>query len=505
MVWFYLSSGLFLGWSLGANDAANVFGTAVATRMLRFTLVATVAAVFVILGAVIGGAGPAHTYSKLGAVNALGGSFTVALAAAVTVAWMTRIGLPVSTTQAIVGAIVGWDLFVGLPVDRPTLLKILTTWVASPVLTAAFAYLGVRLARTLIYRVRIHLLDLDLYTRVALLLIAAFGAYSLGANNIANVMGVFVGSNPFPDLRMGALLHLSRTQVLFLIGGLAIAVGILTYSHRVIRTVGNEIMKLSPIDAWIVVAAESLVLFMFASRSLQHLLMQLHLPTIPLVPVSSSQAVVGGVIGIGLAKGGGRALNLSVIRRIVWGWVVTPITAGVLSFFGLFFMQNVFQQQVYRPLVYTLDTATLQELHRLGVVPPAIDSLEGRTVVGARAWQQQLRALGLRGKALETVLAYTQVDSLLVDSALARRALPPDLFPPAYLEPVLALHGRLFLHHWQLERALQRLSPAWQPQGPGQEAYNRALRARYRLLFETFQIQRVRDFRRRASPRRSSV
>ncbi len=499
MVWFYLSSGLFLGWSLGANDAANVFGTAVATRMLRFAVVATVAAVFVVLGAVIGGAGPAHTYSKLGAVNALGGSFTVALAAAITVAWMTRIGLPVSTTQAIVGAIVGWDLFVGLPVDRPTLLKILTTWVASPVLTALFAYLGVQATRVLVYRIRIHLLDLDLYTRLALLLIAAFGAYSLGANNIANVMGVFVGSNPFPDLQVFSLFHLSRTQVLFLIGGLAIATGILTYSHRVIRTVGNEIMKLSPLDAWIVVAAESLVLFMFASRSLQHLLIQLHLPPLPLVPVSSSQAVVGGVIGIGLAKGGGRALNFGVIRRIVGGWAVTPLTAGVLSFFGLFFMQNVFQQQVYRPLVYTLDIATLQELHRMGIQTPTLDSLAGRTVVGVRAWRARLQEAGLSGADLQRVLAYTEVDSLLVDSALARRALPPDLFPPAYLEPVLALHDRLFLHHWQLQRALERLSPAWQfrPESPENRAYNRALEARYRLLYETFQIHRVRAFRQR--------
>ncbi len=499
MVWFYLSSGLFLGWSLGANDAANVFGTAVATRMLRFTLAATVAALFVILGAVVSGAGPAHTYSKLGAVNALGGSFTVALAAALTVAWMTRVGLPVSTTQAIVGAIVGWDLFVGLPVDRPTLTKILATWVASPVLTALFALLGVYLVRILVYRVRIHLLDLDLYTRLGLLLIAAFGAYSLGANNIANVMGVFVGSNPFRDIAAFGVFHLTRTQVLFLVGGLAIAVGILTYSHRVIRTVGNEILKLSPLDAWIVVAAESLVLFIFASRSLQQLLMHLHLPTIPLVPVSSSQAVVGGVIGIGLAKGGGRALNLGVLRRIVWGWVVTPVTAGLLSFFGLFFMQNVFQQQVYRPMVYIVDEEALAELHRLGIHNPVLDSLQGKTIVGARPWQHLLREAGISGEALRRVLQYTEVDSLVVDAVLARQALPPDLFPPAYLQPLKALHGHLFLHHWQLERALARLSPAWQyrPATLENQAYNRALKARFQLLFDTFRVDRVRAFRRR--------
>jgi len=57
MIWFYLISGLFLGWSLGANDAANIFGTAVGTRMIKFRTAAIVCAVFVVLGAVISGAG----------------------------------------------------------------------------------------------------------------------------------------------------------------------------------------------------------------------------------------------------------------------------------------------------------------------------------------------------------------------------------------------------------------------------------------------------------------
>ena len=102
-----LSSGLFLGWSLGANDAANVFGAAVGTRMLRFTTAALVCSVFVIAGAVISGAGAADTLGRLGAIDLQAGAFTCALAAGLTVYYMTKWGLPVSTSQAIVGAIVG--------------------------------------------------------------------------------------------------------------------------------------------------------------------------------------------------------------------------------------------------------------------------------------------------------------------------------------------------------------------------------------------------------------
>ena len=124
MVLFFLSSGLFLGWSLGANDAANVFGSAVGSRMVKFKQAAIIAGVFVILGAVIQGSGASHTLGKLGAVDAIAVSFTVALCAALTVFWITRLRVPVSTSQAIVGAIIGWNLYTGNTTDPAALVKI---------------------------------------------------------------------------------------------------------------------------------------------------------------------------------------------------------------------------------------------------------------------------------------------------------------------------------------------------------------------------------------------
>ena len=111
MFFIFLSSGLFLGWSLGANDAANIFGTAVGTKMVRFKTAAIIASIFVILGAVISGSGASKTLMELGAVNTLAGAFMCAFAAAVTVYWMVKSSLPVSTSQAIVGAIIGWNIY----------------------------------------------------------------------------------------------------------------------------------------------------------------------------------------------------------------------------------------------------------------------------------------------------------------------------------------------------------------------------------------------------------
>ncbi len=343
----YLSSGLFLGWSLGANDAANVFGTAVGTKMVKFRTAAVITSLFVIIGAVYAGAGASQTLGQLGSVNTLPGAFMSALAAAVTVYWMVKLGLPVSTSQAIVGAIIGWNLYSGKPTDLEVLSKIVSTWIVCPALAAIMAVLLYFSTRFLIRKSRLHLLRQDSYTRTGLIIAGAFGAYALGANNIANIMGVFIDSSPFKDIEFHGL-QFNRTQILFFIGALAISSGVITYSQKVIRTVGNSLMAMSPIVAWIVVVSHSLVLFVFSSQGLQNLLTSNGLPALPLVPVSSSQAVIGAVIGVGIAKGG-RGIKWSILGHIALGWITTPIIASLICFIALFFLQNVFNQTVYLP------------------------------------------------------------------------------------------------------------------------------------------------------------
>jgi len=342
----FLLGGLFLGWSLGANDAANVFGTAVGTRMVRFKTAAIVCSLFIILGAVISGSGTTETLGKLGAINALPGAFAACVAAGLSVYIMTKFGLPVSTTQAIVGAIVGWNLYTGSSTNIKVLLTILSTWILCPIIAALIAMLFFILTKKLLKKTTWHILRLDAYTRTALLIAGAFGAYSLGANNIANVMGVFVPIAPFADIQLGSFLTFSSKEQLFLLGGIAIAVGVFTYSKKVMFTVGNDLLKLSPVAAFIVVIAHSIVLFLFASQGISHFLNSIHLPAIPLVPVSSSQAIVGAVIGIGILKGG-KEVQWNIAGKITIGWFLLPVIAALISFVVLFVLQNIFNQTVY--------------------------------------------------------------------------------------------------------------------------------------------------------------
>ena len=344
---FYLSSGLFMGWALGANHMGNVFGSAVGTKMIKFRTAATLCSIFVILGCVFGGGGTSATIAKLGGISTLAGAFVAAFAAAVSIFLMTKSGLPVSTTQAIVGSIIGWCLFAETSMDWTLLGEIIVGWVSSPILAAIFSMLLMLIVKFVLKKFPVPLFNLDQYTRIGLILAGIFGSYALGANNVANVMGVFVNASPFRDVPLwGGAYIFTGTQQLFLLAGIAIACGVIFHSHKVIHTIGKGVLRMSPIAAWVVVVSHSLVLFVFSSKGLYNLLQSLGLPTIPLVPVSSAEAIVGAIIGIALLQKG-KGLNWKMLAHIGAGWALTPIISIVVSFIAMFFMQNVFMQRVY--------------------------------------------------------------------------------------------------------------------------------------------------------------
>ncbi len=492
-IFIFLSSGLFLGWSLGANDAANIFGTAVGSRMVKFATAAIIGSVFVILGATISGGGAAHTLGKLGAVNAMGGAFTVAFAAAITVYWMTKARLPVSTSQAIVGAIIGWNLFAGARTELTTMSKILLTWVLCPVLAAVTAVVLYKGVRKLLQVAKPHLLTQDSVTRLALLAAGAFGAYSLGANNIANVMGVFVPSSPFSNISLGNLV-LTGTQQLFLLGAVAISVGIFTYSKRVMLTVGSNLMPLTPVAAWIVVMSHSIVLFLFSSEGLEYFLASNGLPTIPLVPVSSSQAVVGAVIGIGLLKGGTQ-LDWKVAGKIVSGWVTTPVIAALVSIFALFVLQNVFQQQVRNPIEYKVSQTVIEHLQEQGVPVQGLQNLSGSVFQSAK---QLTRALGKDESISSTqkkyLLDYARLQPVQVDMDKLDKGSAAG-FSTAQLNALKQLDKQFYAHPWQLEQNLALLSPEWKLRDNQvvNKRHNKEMRTQLNVLMQLFEANAAQE------------
>lgn len=296
-----LLGGVLLGWSLGGNDTANVFGTAVSASMVRFRTAALLIALFVLLGALSGGRPGMETLAGLTG-QSFESAFLVTMTAALTIIVMTVGGIPVSTSQAVVGAILGLGLAGGDP-SFPGLGRIVLCWAASPFTAGLLAMALYFLLGRLLRRLRLHFLTYDRLMRNLLIITGAYGAFALGANNVPNVTSVFYQAG-----------MVSLDQAL-LIGGLSIGLGALTFSRRVMRTVGGKIIPMDAFTAFIVVLAHSLSLDLFARVG---------------VPVSSSQAVVGAVIGLGLLKNA-RTINLGTIRSILAGWLITPLLAAGLA------------------------------------------------------------------------------------------------------------------------------------------------------------------------------
>lgn len=300
-----LSSGLLMGWSLGANDSANIFGTGVASGLIRYRTAVVLTAFFVLMGAIVEGEKCITSLGKLTFLSHFE-AFLAMTSAALTMTVLTVLGLPASTSQAIVGAIIGIAAYHGTP-DFSALGKFMTCWVLTPIGGIACSLVLYKPLRFLIYKRVRSLIARNRFFLIGILITGSYGAYSLGANNVANVTGVYVVSGLLSPI-MGVIF-----------GGLSIALGVLTYSKKTMMTVGKSIVPLDPFSALIAVLSEAMVLHIFTQIG---------------IPVSSSQAVVGGVLGVGIARDF-RTVNFRVVARVVGAWVGTPVISGFLAWTGV--------------------------------------------------------------------------------------------------------------------------------------------------------------------------
>ena len=300
----FLFAAVYLGWALGANDTANVFGTGVANELISYRAAVILTAGFVIFGAIIEGPKIMDTVGQFTPLT-LYAAFIAVLSAAIIVTVMTSIKLPVSTSQAILGAIAGIALSIGgwSALPREKLIKIVLCWLFTPLGAMAISVALFIILAPLANRIR-SFITFALVMKLGVIVVGCYGAYTLGANNVANVTGAFVGAG---------LLGPSSGAI---IGGAAIALGALTYSKGVMMSVGKKIFPLGSFSAFIAVLASALTLHFFTQLR---------------VPVSNSQAIVGSIVGIGLLRGT-KAVNREMLFRIFIGWVATPLLATGLSF-----------------------------------------------------------------------------------------------------------------------------------------------------------------------------
>lgn len=302
-----LLAGAFVGWNIGANDAGNCVGTTVGSGLLSYRRAVLLVAVFALLGALLQGGEVMNTVGKgivtteLPSVAVL----TAMLSAGVFVTVATIFKVPVSTSQAIVGGVAGVGLAVGADLNTSVIARIAQVWVVCPILVGILAVLIYVLARSILRRIS----ENSIWQRAPyalLILSACYISFSLGANHVGTAMG--------PITNLGV-----NTTWLSLLGGVALAAGVLTFGRRVTQTVGSGIVPLDAVSAFSAQLAAALAVHFFSILG---------------IPVSTSQSVVGAVVGVGMLHGV-KTVRLRKIGGIVIGWVATPTAAGLFSF-GLY-------------------------------------------------------------------------------------------------------------------------------------------------------------------------
>jgi PiT family inorganic phosphate transporter len=312
----------------------------------------------------------------------------------------SRAGWPVSTTHTIVGAIVGFAM-VGIGFEAVKWGKVITivmSWVVSPVLSGTLAFFlfrsvqkfilntdnpianakkyvpvymfltGFMIALVTLFKGLKHLgLEFSTGQNYAIafvtgLIVMACGAYFISRIKIdplddkdfhfANVEKIFSvlmvvtacaiafahGSNDVANAvgPMAAVISIANEGVVtqnstmpawvLLVGGVGIVLGLAMYGKKVIATIGGKITELTPSRGFACGLAASTTVVIASSTGL---------------PISTTHTLVGGVLGVGLARGIG-ALNLGVVGTIFMSWIITLPAGALLAIFFFYFFKGIF-------------------------------------------------------------------------------------------------------------------------------------------------------------------
>jgi len=399
--------GFIMTWGVGANDLANIMSPTMGSKAVTVRQAMVITIVFEFAGAILGGSQVTETI-RSGIINTsllshtpnilLYGMLSTLMAGAIWMLLASVIGMPVSITNAIVGALIGFGTIVFGPqaIHWNAVSKIAISWVCSPSVACLIGYLlFVTIRRTIFdtdnpaksvrYYLPIYFLLAGMIlgnmtvlkgiehigiiltawqkflatslTGLAVMLVGmwlslrvhatamhkrfqqvyyverlfsilmAFTACAMvfahGSNDVAIAMGPV--SAIISLEKQGHISGVAPSWVMWF-GCIGIVTGLFMYGRKVIATVGSEITTLTPSRAFAATLAAAGTVIVSTSTG---------------IPVSATQTLVGGVLGVGLARGIG-ALNLRVIRNIFLSWFVTIPVAALLDILFFYIFKTVF-------------------------------------------------------------------------------------------------------------------------------------------------------------------
>jgi len=392
--------GLWMAWGIGANDLANIMSTAIGSKAVNTQQAVMIAIVFEIGGAFLGGTHVTNTI-RGGIINPevfantphlfIFSMLSVLMAGATWITVASYLGMPVSITNAIIGALVGvGTIMLGAhAIHWQTVIYIAISWVCSPAIAGVVAYLlFISIKRTILGEehplraakqfVPIYLFLVGIVLAMMTTLKAAEHFHLLegmwmhvlivfGTALLVFVAGIFMmkpirligkvrrhAQFLYIESMFSILMAFTACAMVFAHGSndVAIAVGPVA---AVIGAIKGNVMQNGNMQNGIILLGcigVILGLFMYGRKVIETVGNQITMltpsrafaatlaaastvivSTSTGIPVSATQTLVGAVFGVGLARGID-ALNLNVIRNIFMSWIITvPAAAGLATLF----------------------------------------------------------------------------------------------------------------------------------------------------------------------------
>ncbi len=295
-----LISCVLIAFSIGSNDTSNAFGISIGAGIITFRKAVYLLGILVFIGAILQGRNVMRTVGReLVVLNMeiLSISLFVSALVIIIANWKR---LPVSSHQAIIGSLVGSAFAFGSVVRLDTLIKIVESWILSPV--------GALVLAIIVYRVmeiafrRLPVFKVESILRTLLILNGIIIAYNTGANELATALGAIVCYGILSPLQAAVM------------GTIMLWLGAFLLSERVVETVGKGITSLDAFSGFSAQFAAGISVFIFTTLGM---------------PVSTTYCIIGGIIGVGILKGVG-TIKSDLLKKIMLSWVATPIlTFGI--------------------------------------------------------------------------------------------------------------------------------------------------------------------------------
>lgn len=171
-----------------------------------------------------------------------------------------------------------------------------------------------------------HFANVEKVFGVLMMVTACAMAFAHGSNDVANAVGPVAAIVSIVETGGEVAQKSALPAWILLLGGAGIVVGLVTYGHRVIATVGTGITELTPSRGFAATLAAATTVVLASATGL---------------PISTTHTLVGAVLGVGLARGIA-AVNMDVVRTIFLSWIVTLPAGAILAIVFFYILRGIF-------------------------------------------------------------------------------------------------------------------------------------------------------------------